>query len=122
MSSYLSDQVQSISNITKAVVLSDISKITTVDMQGEILNLKVIINAMVAQLLTLVNEVTRVSLEVSTEGILDGQASVPDATRHVEGTLSGQHSSSPCVHQALTDNVNLIAIITCSTKCGRSQE
>jgi osomolarity two-component system sensor histidine kinase NIK1 len=45
---------------------------------GEMLDLKLTVNSMVAQLSTLANEVTRVSLEVGTEGILGGQAYVPD--------------------------------------------
>jgi len=78
MASNLSNQVRSISEVTKAVALGDLSKQVNVDVQGEMLDLKETVNSMVHQLNTLANEVTRVSLEVGTEGILGGQASVPD--------------------------------------------
>jgi hypothetical protein len=60
------------------VALGDLGKLVDVDVQGEMLDLKMTVNSMVAQLSTLANEVTRVSLEVGTEGILGGQAFVPD--------------------------------------------
>jgi osomolarity two-component system, sensor histidine kinase NIK1 len=78
MASNLTDQVRSISEVTKAVALGDLSKTVEVDVQGEMLDLKMTVNSMVAQLSTLANEVTRVSLEVGTEGLLGGQAFVPD--------------------------------------------
>ena len=78
MASNLTDQVRSISEVTKAVALGDLSKQVEVDVQGEMLDLKMTVNSMVNQLSTLANEVTRVSLEVGTEGILGGQATVPD--------------------------------------------
>ena len=78
MASNLTDQVRSISEVTKAVALGDLGKLVNVDVQGEMLDLKMTVNSMVAQLSTLANEVTRVSLEVGTEGILGGQAFVPD--------------------------------------------
>ena len=78
MASNLTDQVRSISEVTKAVALGDLSKQVEVNVQGEMLDLKMTVNSMVNQLSTLANEVTRVSLEVGTEGILGGQASVPD--------------------------------------------
>lgn len=78
MASNLTDQVRSISEVTKAVALGDLGKTVEVDVQGEMLDLKMTVNSMVAQLSTLANEVTRVSLEVGTEGILGGQAFVPD--------------------------------------------
>ncbi|KAI9566571.1 hypothetical protein HD554DRAFT_1096674 [Boletus coccyginus] len=95
MASNLTDQVRSISEVTKAVALGDLGKIVNVDVQGEMLDLKMTVNSMVAQLSTLANEVTRVSLEVGTEGILGGQAYVPD----VQG-----------MWKVLTDNVNLMAM------------
>jgi len=78
MASNLTDQVRSISEVTKAVAMGDLSKLVNVDVQGEVLDLKMTVNSMVSQLSTLANEVTRVSLEVGTEGILGGQAFVPD--------------------------------------------
>ncbi|KAH9037304.1 hypothetical protein EDB85DRAFT_2287972 [Lactarius pseudohatsudake] len=78
MASNLTDQVRSISEVTKAIALGDFSKQVEVDVQGEMLDLKMTVNSMVNQLSTLANEVTRVSLEVGTEGNLGGQAYVPD--------------------------------------------
>ncbi|KZP13596.1 hypothetical protein FIBSPDRAFT_753155 [Athelia psychrophila] len=95
MASNLTDQVRSISEVTKAVALGDLGKTVEVDVQGEMLALKMTVNSMVAQLSTLANEVTRVSLEVGTEGLLGGQAFVPD----VQG-----------MWKVLTDNVNLMAM------------
>jgi osomolarity two-component system sensor histidine kinase NIK1 len=95
MASNLTDQVRSISEVTKAVALGDLNKQVNVDVQGEMLDLKLTVNSMVNQLNTLANEVTRVSLEVGTEGILGGQAFVPD----VQG-----------MWKVLTDNVNLMAM------------
>jgi osomolarity two-component system sensor histidine kinase NIK1 len=68
MASNLTDQVRSISEVTKAVALGDLGKLVNVEVQGEMFDLKMTINSMVAQLSTLANEVTRVSLEVGTEG------------------------------------------------------
>nr|QDK64581.1 histidine kinase Sln1p [Ganoderma lucidum] len=91
----LTDQVRSISDVTKAVANGDLRQTVNVDVQGEMLDLKTTVNQMVARLSTLASEVTRVSLEVGTEGIMGGQASVPD----VQGVWKG-----------LTDNVNLMAM------------
>ncbi|RDX46360.1 histidine kinase [Lentinus brumalis] len=95
MATNLTDQVRSISEVTKAVANGDLSRTVNVDVQGEMLDLKTTVNQMVARLSTLASEVTRVSLEVGTEGIMGGQASVPD----VQGVWKG-----------LTDNVNLMAM------------
>ena len=91
MASNLTDQVRSISEVTKAVALGDLSRTVNVDVQGEMLDLKMTVNQMVAQLSTLANEVTRVSLEVGTEGILGGQAYVPD----VQGMWKVRRAPSP---------------------------
>ena len=56
----------------------DLSKLVNVDVQGEMLELKTTVNSMVFRLSTLAKEVTRVSLEVGTQGIMGGQAVVPD--------------------------------------------
>jgi osomolarity two-component system sensor histidine kinase NIK1 len=77
MASNLTDQVRSISEVTKAVALGDLGKPVNVDVQGEMLDPKMTANSMVAQLSTLANEVTRVSLEVGTEGILGARRSSP---------------------------------------------
>ena len=78
MVSNLTDQIWSISEVSKAVALDDLGKLVNVDVQGEMLDLKMMVNSMVAQVSTLANEVTTVSLEVGTEGILGGQAFVPE--------------------------------------------
>jgi osomolarity two-component system, sensor histidine kinase NIK1 len=96
MASNLTNQVRSISEVTKAVALGDLGKLVNVDVQGEMLDLKLTVNSMVAQLSTLAKEVTRVSLEVGTEGILGGQAFVPD----VQGmwkVRSHMVSCDPCL-------------------------
>ncbi|WWD17869.1 hypothetical protein CI109_102313 [Kwoniella shandongensis] len=80
---------------TKSVARGDLTKTVSADVQGEILDLKITVNDMVAQLTVFAAEVTRVSLEVGTEGKLGGQADVPN----VEGTW-----------KVLTDNVNLMAL------------
>jgi osomolarity two-component system, sensor histidine kinase NIK1 len=59
--------------------MGDLSKRVQVDAQGEMLDLKMTVNLMVSQLSMLADEVTRVSLQVGIEGILGGQATVPDA-------------------------------------------
>ena len=78
MASNLTNQVRSISEVTKAVAHGNLSKVVDVDVQGEMLDLKETVNSMVAQLSSLANEVIRVSIEVGTEGKLGGQAVVPD--------------------------------------------
>ena len=78
MASNLTNQVRSISEVTKAVAHGDLSKFVDVDVQGEMLDLKMTVNSMVAQLSTLANEVIRVSIEVGTDGKLGGQAVVAD--------------------------------------------
>lgn len=105
MASNLTDQVRSISDVTKAVALGDLGKTVEVDVQGEMLDLKMTVNSMVAQLSTLANEVTRVSILVGTEGILGGQAFVPDvqgmwkvsppSVLNVYALLKLSHRSSP---------------------------
>jgi len=87
MASNLTDQVRSISEVTRAVALGDLGKLVNVDVQGEMLDLKMRVNSMVAQLSTLTNEVTRVSLEVGTKGILGGQAFVPEVQRMWKGSV-----------------------------------
>ena len=94
MASNLTDQVRSIAEVTTAVARGDLSRKITVDVRGEILELKETINTMVDQLNAFAWEVTRVAREVGTEGKLGGQAQVPG----VAGTWKD-----------LTDNVNLMA-------------
>ncbi|WP_316251057.1 HAMP domain-containing protein [Sphingomonas sp. JC676] len=94
MAANLTGQVRNIAEVTTAVALGDLSKKITVDVKGEILELKNTINTMVDQLNSFASEVTRVAREVGTEGKLGGQAQVRD----VAGTWKD-----------LTDNVNLMA-------------
>ena len=90
----LTDQVRNIADVTTAVARGDLSKKITVDVRGEILQLKDTINTMVDQLNGFAGEVTRVAREVGTEGKLGGQAQVPG--------VAG-------IWKDLTDNVNLLA-------------
>ena len=94
MASNLTAQVRNIAEVTTAVANGDLSKKITVDVRGEILELKNTINTMVDQLDAFASEVTRVAREVGTEGKLGGQAEVPG----VAGTWKD-----------LTDNVNGMA-------------
>ncbi len=94
MAGNLTAQVRNIAEVTTAVARGDLSRKITVDVKGEILELKDTINTMVDQLNAFAGEVTRVAREVGTEGKLGGQASVPG----VAGTWKD-----------LTDNVNFMA-------------
>ena len=94
MASNLTGQVRNIAEVTTAVATGDLSKKITVDVKGEILELKNTINVMVDQLNSFASEVTRVAREVGSEGKLGGQAKVEGVT----GTWKD-----------LTDNVNLLA-------------
>src|SRR5207248_2278023 len=77
MASNLTAQVRNIADVTTAVANGDLSRKITVDVRGEILELKNTINTMVDQLNAFAGEVTRVAREVGTEGRLGGQAQVP---------------------------------------------
>ena len=76
MASNLTDQVRNIAQVTTAVAKGDLSQKITVDVKGEVLQLKNTINTMVDQLSAFADEVTRVAREVGTEGKLGGQAEV----------------------------------------------
>ena len=67
MASNLTNPLLSISEVTKPITLGNLGKIVNVDIQGEMLGLKMTVNSMVVRLSTLMNKVTRVSLEVGTE-------------------------------------------------------
>src|SRR5262249_15240082 len=77
MASNLTAQVRNIAEVSTAIASGDLSKKITVDVRGEILELKDTINTMVDQLNAFAGEVTRVAREVGTEGKLGGQAEVP---------------------------------------------
>ena len=85
MAGNLTGQVRNIAEVTTAVANGDLSKKITVDVKGEILELKNTINTMVDQLNAFASEVTRVAREVGTEGKLGGQAEVRGRRRHLEG-------------------------------------
>ncbi|SRR5216684_243298 len=114
MASNLTDQVRSISEVTKAVALGDLSKQVQVNVQGEMLDLKLTVNSMVNTLSRLANEVTRVSLEVGTEGKLGGQASVPDVQGMwkvcTDDCALPREQRADLILQVLTSNVNLMAM------------
>ncbi|HEX4741360.1 MAG TPA: HAMP domain-containing protein, partial [Caulobacteraceae bacterium] len=94
MAGNLTAQVRNIAEVSTAIASGDLSKKITVDVRGEILQLKETINTMVDQLRSFAGEITRVAREVGTEGKLGGQANVPG----VAGAWAD-----------LTDNVNLLA-------------
>jgi HAMP domain-containing protein/signal transduction histidine kinase/CheY-like chemotaxis protein len=94
MAANLTSQVRNIAQVTTAVANGDLSQKITVDVKGEVLELKNTINTMVDQLRSFADEVTRVAREVGTEGKLGGQAEVRD--------VSG-------VWRDLTENVNFMA-------------
>ena len=94
MAGNLTAQVRNIAEVTTAVARGDLSRKITVDVKGEILELKNTINTMVDQLNAFAAEVTRVGREVGTEGKLGGQAQVPG--------VAG-------IWKDLTDNVNVMA-------------
>ena len=85
MASNLTGQVRNIADVATAIANGDLSRKITVDVKGEILELKNTINTMVDQLNAFASEVTRVAREVGTEGKLGGQAVVTGRRRHVEG-------------------------------------
>ena len=85
MASNLTAQVRNIAEVTTAIANGDLSKKITVDVSGEILELKDTINTMVDQLNAFAGEVTRVAREVGTEGKLGGQAHGARRRRHLEG-------------------------------------
>ena len=85
MAGNLTAQVRNIAAVTTAVANGDLSKKITVDVRGEILELKDTINTMVDQLNAFASEVTRVAREVGTEGKLGGQAQVRGVSGHLEG-------------------------------------
>jgi HAMP domain-containing protein/CheY-like chemotaxis protein len=114
MASNLTGQVRNISEVTIAVASGDLSKKITVDVRGEILQLKEAINTMVDQLRSFASEVTRVAREVGTEGKLGGQAIVPG----VAGTWKDLTDSVNAMCGNLTDQVRNIAQVTTAVARG----
>jgi len=114
MASNLTGQVRNIAEVTTAVANGDLSKKITVDVKGEILELKNTINTMVVQLNGFASEVTRVAREVGTEGELGGQAEV----RGVAGTWKDLTDSVNAMATNLTSQVRNIAEVTTAVANG----
>ncbi|MBX9652860.1 HAMP domain-containing protein [bacterium] len=114
MATNLTAQVRNIANVTTAVARGDLSRKITVDVKGEILELKETINTMVDQLNGFSSEVTRVAREVGTEGKLGGQAQVPG----VAGTWKDLTDSVNSMASNLTGQVRNIAEVTTAVAKG----
>src|SRR5512140_1256031 len=114
MASNLTAQVRNIATVTIAVANGDLSKKITVDVRGEILELKDTINTMVDQLRSFAAEVTRLGREVGTEGKLGGQASVPG----VAGVWKDLTDSVNFMASNLTTQVRNIADVTKAVAAG----
>jgi HAMP domain-containing protein/CheY-like chemotaxis protein/signal transduction histidine kinase len=114
MASNLTGQVRNIAEVTIAVANGDLSKKITVDVRGEILQLKEAINTMVDQLRSFASEVTRVAREVGTEGKLGGQALVAG----VAGTWKDLTDSVNAMASNLTGQVRNIAEVTTAVASG----
>jgi HAMP domain-containing protein/signal transduction histidine kinase/CheY-like chemotaxis protein len=114
MAGNLTAQVRNIADVTIAVANGDLSKKVTVDVRGEILQLKEATNSMVDQLRAFASEVTRVAREVGTEGRLGGQAVVPG----VAGTWKDLTDSVNAMATNLTAQVRNIATVTTAVARG----
>jgi len=114
MAGNLTDQVRNIAEVTTAVANGDLSKKITVDVRGEILELKDTINTMVDQLRSFASEVTRVAREVGSEGALGGQARVEG----VSGTWKDLTDSVNFMASNLTTQVRNIAAVTTAVATG----
>ncbi|TNM31810.1 HAMP domain-containing protein [Streptomyces sedi] len=114
MASNLTDQVRNIAGVATAVARGDLSQKITVDAQGEILELKDTLNTMVDQLSSFAEQVTRVAVEVGTEGRLGGQARVDG----VSGTWKDLTQSVNSMANNLTSQVRNIAEVTTAVARG----
>src|SRR5207244_4468639 len=114
MANNLTGQVRNIAEVTKAVAQGDLSKKITVEVRGEILELKNTINTMVDQLNAFASEVVRVAREVGTEGKLGGQADV----KGVSGTWKDLTDNVNYMARNLTDQVRNIAAVTTAVAQG----
>src|SRR5216683_313394 len=110
----LTDQVRNIAKVTTAVANGDLSQKITVDVRGEIAELKNTINTMVDQLRSFASEVTRVAKEVGTEGKLGGQAEV----QGVSGTWKDLTDNVNFMASNLTNQVRNIALVTTAVANG----
>jgi HAMP domain-containing protein/signal transduction histidine kinase/CheY-like chemotaxis protein len=114
MASNLTNQVRDIAQVTTAVAGGDLSQKITVDVKGELSELKTTVNVMVDQLSAFAAEVTRVAREVGSDGILGGQADVPG----VAGTWKDLTDSVNSMASNLTNQVRNIAQVTTSVARG----
>src|SRR5213076_4979 len=114
MASNLTAQVRNIAQVTTAVANGDLTQKITVDVKGEILELKNTINVMVDQLSSFADEVTRVAREVGTDGKLGGQAQVEG----VSGTWKDLTDSVNFMASNLTGQVRNIAQVTTAVAKG----
>jgi HAMP domain-containing protein/signal transduction histidine kinase/CheY-like chemotaxis protein len=114
MAANLTGQVRNIAQVATAVAKGDLSQKITVDAQGEILELKTVVNTMVDQLSSFADEVTRVAREVGTEGKLAGQAQV----KGVSGTWRDLTDSVNFMASNLTSQVRNIALVTTAVAQG----
>src|SRR5207248_1048225 len=114
MANNLTNQVRNIAEVTTAVATGDLSKKITVDVKGEILELKNTINTMVDQLRSFASEVTRVAREVGTEGKLAGQADVEG----VAGTSTNLTDSVNPIGRSSDLQVRNIAEVTTAVATG----
>src|SRR5205807_1859264 len=114
MASNLTNQVRNIAEVTTAVAKGDLSKKITVEVKGELLQLKQTINTMVDQLNSFASEVTRVAREVGTEGKLGGQAQV----KGVGGTWKDLTDNVNSMASNLTNQVRNIAEVTTAVARG----
>ncbi|UQU61807.1 HAMP domain-containing protein [Couchioplanes caeruleus] len=114
MAGNLTDQVRDIAQVATAVARGDLSQKITVDVRGEILELKDTINTMVDELSSFADEVTRVAREVGSEGRLGGQAEVPG----VAGTWRDLTDSVNFMAGNLTNQVRNIAQVTTAVARG----
>src|ERR1700742_154541 len=114
MASNLTDQVRSIADVALAVARGDLSQQITVEAKGEVAGLAEAMNAMVGTLSAFAGEVTRVASEVGTEGILGGQANVPNKA----GTWKDLTDSVNSMATNLTNQVRNIAQVTTAVAQG----
>ncbi|MCU1624166.1 MAG: hybrid sensor histidine kinase/response regulator [Frankiales bacterium] len=114
MAANLTGQVRNIAQVATAVARGDLSQKITVDAQGEILELKNVVNTMVDQLSSFADEVTRVAREVGTEGKLAGQAQV----KGVSGTWRDLTDSVNFMASNLSSQVRNIALVTTAVAQG----
>jgi CheY-like chemotaxis protein/signal transduction histidine kinase/HAMP domain-containing protein len=114
MASNLTGQVRNIAEVATAIATGDLSKKITVDVRGEILQLKETLNTMVEQLRSFAGEVTRVAREVGSEGRLGGEANVPG----VAGTWKDLTDSVNAMARNLTAQVRNIAQVTTAVARG----